>query len=328
MPNFPAPEALQLCQELVALAHSNSVPLSAVIARAHRLAVLIDDPLGEYWLSLEQRDFRFEGPPQPELGARLQSRLGSREAAASFALEMAEAWQKERTVTDYRLDGDHLVRAGVNGRGESVAGIESLISAIEQVGSGIQAAHLLNAENRAVLDRIRLRVLEYLARTEARLRARLAAASAIEGSARQIEVVITAKAPQVLDHLRAADDALRSSSVDGPAHALLSLRRALLSLADSVYPARGVVACADGVTRDLSADKYKNRIVEFVSVASRSKSGKATAVAEIEHVASRLDALYVQQNKGVHDEVLAADAERVIARTYFIVGDVLDLVDG
>jgi hypothetical protein len=332
MVNLPHHDALILCGEILNLLQSDTSKLSTIIERAHRLAVLVDDPRAEFWLRLEQQDHNMYGPSQPELGARLVESLGSHEAARAYALEVVDVWLKERSTPKIKLVDGVLTRVPgeLMRRGSSVAGIEELNDTLLASGADALMIRMLVGDNQAILDRIRLRVQDYLYRTESSLRARVAAVTAIEGAAKDIERLISRHASEVLPHLQAADGALRASGVDGPAHALLSLRRALLVLADRVYPAidTGPVKCSDGKVRDLSHEKYNNRILEFVGKSQQSKSRRKTTQAEVEHVAQRLDAVYVQQNKGVHEYVTLAEAQRVVARTYFIIGDVLDLLEG
>lgn len=305
------------------------MPLSPALGRALGLAIITEDPLAELWISMELCDHDSWGPPRPELSARLQDRLGTRSRVEAHLDQMAQTWLEERRIADYQLQRDGVLQRSPTPvqQGLSVQGIERLIKTISGISTDDVGVVLVEA-NRTILERIRTRLLRYLLQLESDLALRVATVSAIERSAQQAHQLISRRSPRVAEHLRHAEDALKGSGVDATAHSLLSLRRGLLALADTVYPAKtNATLCADGKTRDLGPDKYKNRIIEFVAVHAKSGSLKATVKAEIEHIAGRLESVYDQQNRGVHDEVGETEAVRVTTRTYLLIADVLELTD-
>ena len=46
-------------------------------------------------------------------------------------------------------------------------------------------------------------------------------------------------------------------------------------------------------------------------------------LAEVTDLGHRIDAIYESSNKGVHDVVTKDEAERIIARAYFLIADLL-----
>ncbi len=84
----------------------------------------------------------------------------------------------------------------------------------------------------------------------------------------------------------------------------------LKTVADHVYPPKGEpVQCDDDKQRDLSDDKYKNRLLQFISEASKGTASQALLGDQIESLENRLNNTYDLMGKGVHGSVSTEEAE-------------------
>jgi hypothetical protein len=101
------------------------------------------------------------------------------------------------------------------------------------------------------------------------------------------------------------------------------------SLADHLYPASNdAIVGADGVTRKMSDDQYRNRLLEYVRQ-TLGKHGQGEVMQRtLDSLGARLKSLDALASKGVHDEVSAAEAETCVVWTYLLAADLLRLADG
>jgi hypothetical protein len=122
-----------------------------------------------------------------------------------------------------------------------------------------------------------------------------------------------------------AHDALARDDLDALAHAMLSCRRALVALIAHVYPpvAGMVVVDRQGEERDIGPQAWKNRCVLFFQDNIPSRSGRRDAIAEVELLCLRLDALNNKLGRGIHEDLPRADARRTYVSIWQLVAEIL-----
>jgi hypothetical protein len=122
---------------------------------------------------------------------------------------------------------------------------------------------------------------------------------------------------------------ITSGGEEDISHALTSCRRMIKSLADALYPATNEEKPGlDGVSRKMSDEAYKNRLLQFVRErVGKHKSG-AVLQAIISDLGKRLDALDALSSKGVHADPSIAEAHTCVVQTYLLAGDLLTIADG
>lgn len=117
--------------------------------------------------------------------------------------------------------------------------------------------------------------------------------------------------------------ALENSASDNPEHwasAAATCRRLLKATADALRPPGPPV---DG--REMTDDKYINRLVDWIADISESSTTAAMIAADLEYLGRRLNAANDAGHKGAHTEVGRFDASRFVTGTYLLLGDVLRL---
>ena len=137
------------------------------------------------------------------------------------------------------------------------------------------------------------------------------------------------KSPRTRGQLQAAANRIRAAQDGGDpealAHAATSIRRAMCSLADVVFPPRDE-PWIDSANRprQVGADQWKNRLIAFYEDGlGRSRSG--VAVPEIKLLAERLDALSARLGKGVHADSSSFEIRQVYSAAWNLVGEVARL---
>lgn len=183
--------------------------------------------------------------------------------------------------------------------------------------------------NRAILGKIRQEVHDYLVAVEADLHAGKGTSDIFRRAQLYINESLRRIAPDALDKFVASQESLSSGTKEDFAHALTSCRRLIKSLADAVCPATNEeVEGVDGVKRQMTDDRYKNRLTEYVRTHVEGKRQRQTVAQIVGDLYGRLDALDGLASKGVHDEVTQAEAETCVVWTYMLAGDIVRIADG
>ncbi len=123
-----------------------------------------------------------------------------------------------------------------------------------------------------------------------------------------------------------AFERFESGDPEALTHALTSCRRLFQTVADAVFPAQnGPFIDSRGRSRKVGTEEYKNRLLAFFDQKVQSNTTAAMAQAEIEAIASRLDALYEKACKGVHADVSVDEVRLVLISVYLLLAVVVRL---
>lgn len=180
-------------------------------------------------------------------------------------------------------------------------------------------------EFRKVRSRIRERLHRFLVESEASIVFGQTAATAFERTRRYVDGELASIAPDVLAQFQAAYERSDKGDPEALSQALLSCRRFVKAIADVLYPATGeTVKGADGKSREMTDDKYRNRLWQYVGEHA-SHSSRDLVLATVDELGRRLDLLDYRASRGVHATVDAADADQCILQTYLLISDLLHL---
>lgn len=324
-----------------------TVPLSAIIQKAIRIARLRNDHDGVWWLTFELIRPEDQGAKR-DLLAELSPHY-TWESAKIKNKRFAELLLEERTAAAFVMGPGRKV-------GEqttmlvSVPELEARISALNDMASDPsppQTMHpfdvaaftdeqaTLRLQSRAsilqfqgILGPVRQRVHTYLSRVEKELMFGQLNADIFERNRRYVDERLASIAPDALAQLVSAYRRVGEGDVEARAQGLLSCRRILKSLADVLYPARpDPVLGPDGKSRVLTDDKFVSRLWQFVWERLGGSASARLLLATVDDVGGRLDALNELASKGVHSTVSPAEAEQTLIQTYLLIGDLLRLED-
>jgi hypothetical protein len=137
------------------------------------------------------------------------------------------------------------------------------------------------------------------------------------------QIFLVLRSPIAAERMQSARQRLQEGDTEALAQCVTSCRRALHALADTVYPAReGAVKDRKGIERKVDAEAFKNRLMIFLDDAIDSAKPRPLALATIDKVAGHLDALVDQLNKGVHVDVVRAEATEAYVETWAVIARV------
>lgn len=315
---------------------------SALVRRAHRIAVLRHDYAAQAWFLFQQRDLK-SAPNHDDLlavKAKLVALLGDEAGSAEY-IKQAESFMSSRAMLDESgnryMGSVDQIEAMLGQLEEAVAGREippnlhSLDAGMEMLRQNDTRTKLWPniVSFRNMLARIRSVVHVYLVATEAELDAGRQESSFLDVVYSRINSLLNTYAADAAEKFIAAQDRVTSGGQEDISHALTSCRRMIKSLADTLYPPTDKDQVGlDGVPRKMSDDAYKNRLLQYV----REQVGKHKSGAVLQQVISdlgkRLDTLDALSSKGVHADASIAEAHTCVMQTYLLSGDLLAIAEG
>lgn len=310
---------------------SSLVPLSAVIRKAIRIARLRRDYKNLLWLQLEMVSLD-DRRARETIRHDAELRYGDDSAFGTDFVALIARSMETRRMPKLTDEGDVVDYSQVTI--ESVAEIESKVQSLLDVAEASKAvnprarldARRYAAENRKVLNRIRQRVHEFLSITEEQLHFEHISANIFERNRLYVDRLFSVIAPGALAELNSAYQRLGEGDPEARSQALLSCRRVLKSLADTLYAPRAEPSRGDDRRlRDLGDEKYKNRLWQYISEKASSRRARQLLLAQAQDLGNRLDSIYAMESKGVHAQVTEFEANQCVIQTYLLIGDILHL---
>ncbi len=133
--------------------------------------------------------------------------------------------------------------------------------------------------------------------------------------------------PQSIAKFVAVYDNMDSNNPEDWANAVHSCRRILADLADALYPPRDEPVQIAGKSVRVGAEQYINRLVQFISSKSESNTYANVVGSDLSSIGNRLDAINDAVCKGTHAEITKEEASRYIIHTYFLISDIVALMN-
>lgn len=340
VPHVPSDiDELQYTRDTLELFDETTVPLSTIVRRCLRLAHLRGDWKAVAWLELELHEFGSEKPRDDGLAADLLREL-DRDTDDPERMAIVEAFISRRTLDPKTNAGRDLVA------GHSIELLEQNVqlfdleiassaaqvggSQYEQADRAAARVRLLQSREtaRSTLAKVRNAVYTHLLRTERELAfvefndAFFARTKALVD--RQLSLV----SPDAVDRFNAAYRRLKEGDPESLSQAAASCRRVLHALADVVCPARSDrLRDSRGIERDLTADKYRNRLLWFIYETCPRTTTRPLVDTDIRLMSDRLEAVDSLSGKGVHDVVSAQEAEALASHVYLLTAEILNMYE-
>lgn len=312
--------------------------IGVVLQSAQRLASLQHDDIATYWISHHQVT-KDDVMSRSRRISELVRALGAAQAKIIQSQEV-KSYIVDRSVRpvdeDFNIDTEPSVYA-LSGRelDDEIETTTETLSKMEArrdrpMGYTDGHVHMIRIhrdELRKVRTRIAARVEKYILDVEANVRRGEILPDIFRTNREQIDACLFHFSPTLLAILQEAVVAASSSASERWSHAMTSCRRALKSLADLVYPAGTPRRDANGRDRDLTDDKFKNRLLQFLDDNMTERTFRDLVVKDMESLVGVINRLNDVSSKGVHAEVSQAEAVGTVMRVYTLVGDFVRLLD-
>lgn len=136
--------------------------------------------------------------------------------------------------------------------------------------------------------------------------------------------------PDSVKRFNAVYENLRSENSENWSNAVHSCRRILKDLADAIYPSKEAIQKeinGKEITIQLDEDHFINRILEFITQKSNSKTYNIIVGSHLKFIEDRLNSILGGSHKGTHKDITdKEEANRIVVYTYLLIGDILALV--
>lgn len=320
-------EARRVASELLDCLETSSTPIDSVILRAKRLARLMRDSDAQYWLDLEMRgypdNFNF-------------STLGTCRQYAASCGRLIEKESKYYTTSLPKLEANFESEQTLISAMKPVTSTNKVSNYTEKEATEALMAKQLQlqlqlqtnqknqfAENKHLFSSIKSGIHSFATDMYIALKLGDSAQDIFESARDEIDKFVRAHCPQAAEKLVSINERIAEDSSESRSAALTTCRRLLMTVADSLFPARDEDwKDKTGKKRKVGVDQYKNRLLAFISQNSSSESSTAILESELELIAAKLDAVYEKTCKGVHIDVEEQEAKLAVISTYILLGEV------
>lgn len=143
----------------------------------------------------------------------------------------------------------------------------------------------------------------------------------------KVNDVLSGICPDAIQKFVSVYDNMDSNNPEDWSNAVHSCRRILVDVADALYPPHENPVIVDGKKIKVGSDQYINRLIQFVSSKSGSKTYNDVVGADLNSIGKRLDAINDAVCKGTHASVSKEESRRYIIHTYLLISDIIALCD-
>lgn len=312
---------------------------SKILRRCTRLASLRGDWKALTWLELEAHEFGAYEPASEGLAVELMLELGLDPGDPERTAE-AEAFLTRRTFNERSEHAGLVSGQSVELLEQNLKMLDDEIAAVGPQDNDSYEVQLDKIEartklqtsretNRTTLAKTRTALLHYLLRAERELTFISFNETFLARTKRFVDTALEALSPEAVARFNGAYARLQDGDAESLSQAATSCRRVLHAVADAVCPPRPAPAVGrDGKSRDLTADKYRNRLLWFVSEtahASLNRKPQPLLAIDTDLLSARLEALDSLGSKGTHGPITAAEVERLAIQVYLLVAELLQL---
>jgi hypothetical protein len=322
-------EARTLAEEILADLELGRIPLTNAAMKCSRLARLMGNEKAFRWFQSE-----IGGYPTPpdNLSFDLGRAAGRTVSGTETDKDGPKIWTASIPSIESNLEALRIDLSSLNIPSLSLSEAEAQPSFFHIPGSsltGIVTSVLTRRKevlqgistHTALLSGIRASIYRWVLETYHILRFGSIPASAFNSARTLVEAHLRVISADALEKFVAAQQRAISGASEEWSQALLSLRRMLKDLADTLYPAReGEI---DGHAMD--EEHYVNRLWQFVK--ERAAGDKAVILAaDIQFLGQRVDGLYELSNKGTHAAVSREEVDLAVVHTYLLAADLISML--
>jgi hypothetical protein len=285
----------------------NEVPISKILMKTIRLARLLNDPHAQLWLNYVLNGYPKKFDPK-ELGAYKKFYLPSWRTKPTnsgnnemvFTLPVIESFIKNKTFE--KLFPSHSENSAV--AMEVINMSHTLVRRYEQEKMFIHIYVIDVFLSLSIGD-----IVEDI----------------FKDSRMRVDRFIQEKcSTETKQKLLAINDRLKENNPESFSHALLSCRRILESIADSIYPPKDEIYVGkDGKKHEIGKNNYVNRILAYIDLNSSSQTKTQLQLTNFQHLVARLDALNDESQKGVHDNITKEEAQLTIIQMYLFIAEII-----
>jgi len=318
-------EARSVADDLLHKMETAELSIERHLLQAKRIARLLRDTDAQIWLDLEISGYK-DGFHTSVLGncLRYAQACGRVTKEGKYYLTSLPRLEAACAADRQRVEGATPKAPTGTAENYVVAGattkmLQDQLAAL----NAVKEAYLNNVE---LLSSLKAAIHDYVTDTLIAIEFGDVAESIFDALRQDVDTFVRSHCPQAAEKLLAIAERMAEDTSEAYAEALTSCRRLLMAVADSVFPASDKDwVDGSGKPRKVGTDNYKNRLMAFIEGRLTSDGSRVILENELEHLCSRLDAIYEKVCKGVHDDVSVEEARLAIIEEYIFIGEIARL---
>ncbi|MHC2462112.1 AbiTii domain-containing protein [Bradyrhizobium embrapense] len=301
---------------------AGTAEVEGTLMKAKRLARLMRDADAQRWLEFEMAGypsgFAFSSLGTCEKYVRAGRRVDSENKYYSLSLPEIDA--RCRTADARLRTMGSLMQSSQPMENYTVKrATEEFLAGQRQIEQSLINAY---RHDRGLLSSIKSTIHSYATDVFLAIELGDVAQDIFETARRDVDNFVRAHCPKAAEQLIAINERMADHSTESRTAALTTCRRLLMTVADSLYPAKTEDwKDTSGKARKVGQEQYKNRLLAYLADLKHQDSSQAVVTAGLEHLAARLDAIYDKTCKGVHVDVSEQEARLAVIHTYLFIGE-------
>lgn len=327
-------ECTELASEILKNFELSELPVSTIILKCLRLCRLLGDEDGVLLFTFESSGYP-STPKGMTADAWRISKIAGRRYVKKEKNKQGKETEIEYAKTSLVAELEELVSSQKIRLSASVDPNISLSSAnphqfvAAPAGNVIERTSVVSSiqDAQKVLQRVKGCLYNYILQ----IYNKLSYGNIVEDTFTRARLAVNDKlsvlCPQAIGKFVAVYNNMDSDNPEDWANAVHSCRRILVDLADALYPPRDEPIDIGGKPVKVGQEQYINRLVQFISSKSNSKTYKDVVGADLGNIGNRLDAINDAVCKGTHTEISKDEAARYIIHTYFLISDIVSLIE-
>jgi len=318
-------EARAVANDLLQKMETADLPIERHLLQAKRLARLLRDTDAQTWLDLEISGYK-DSFVVRTLGNCLQyaQAAGRVTKGGKYHLTSLPRLEAACAADKQRVESASPKATTETAENYVVAGATTkMLQDQIVVLNTVKEAYLKNVE---LFSSLKAAIHGYVTDTLIAIEFGDVAESIFDALRQDVDTFVRSHSPKAAEKLLAIAERMAEGNAEAYAEALTSCRRLLMTVADSVFPpSDNDWVDGSGKHRKVGANNYKNRLAAFIEARLISDSSQAILENELEHLCSRMDAVYEKVCKGVHANVSVEEARLAIIAAYIFIGEIARL---
>jgi hypothetical protein len=281
----------------------NQLPISQILMKAKRLALMLHDSDAQKWLDYEIMGYPVVFDPD-ELGSCKKYYTSDRPVI-----------RDEKTRRPHSIGLPHL-ESYIN---------STKIDSVSKLGANeSQKMQILNKHHELVNDfeRLKTTIHNYVTEVNISLSVGDFAEDIFEDTRLAADKFIRENCPRAGEQLLAINERMKYYDPDSFSQALAAVQKILVIVANTIVPVREKIYMdKKGNERSMEPDQYLNRIFSYIEQNSKNDTLSSMIESEMGYIFSRSEH-HPEKTKGLRESVSKDDVELAIIHMYLIIAEI------
>ncbi len=322
-------ECTELSSEILKNFELSELPVSKIILKCLRLCRLLGDEEGILLFTYESSGYPSSSSGLPADSWRVAGIAGRRyfKSVEENGAQKEEEFAKTQLISEIEetIAAQKIHLAAAADPDVSLSSANPYQNVYAPVGNTNERNKIVNAikQNQNLLQKVTGKLYAYVLQ----IYNNLMYGNIVEDTFTHARLLVNDKlslmCPKAIEKFVSVYSNMDSDSPEDWANAVHSCRRILVDVADALYPPQNEPVVINGKSIKVGADQYINRLIQFISTKTDSKTFKDVVGSDLSSIGERLDAINNAVCKGTHVEVSRDEASRYIIHTYLLISDIL-----